>query len=141
MSQSPVRLSKNFLLREFDCRDGSRVPTAAIPALREWCALWGEPLRKEFGPVVITSGFRTPSYNARVGGAGASYHVYTLGSARGVAADCVPARGTPDQWQRWANRHLEVGKWVGGQRRGAAVAYPRQRFIHLDTGPRRTWAG
>lgn len=141
MSQSPVRLSKNFLLREFTCHDGTAVPANAVPALRSWCAAWGEPLRARFGPVRITSGFRTPTYNRSVGGAPQSFHVYTLGSVRGVAADCVPAAGTPAEWERWAVAHYKSREWHLVPGRGAAVAYPRLGFIHLDTGPRRSWAG
>lgn len=149
MSQSPVRLSKNFLLREFTCHDGTGVPVAAIPALREWCARWGEPLRARFGPVRVTSGFRTKRYNASVGGAAQSYHVYNLrhpapGGAPNlwdIAADVVPARGDVEDWQAWASATLARGQQGFGASRGAAVGYPRSGFIHLDTGPRRTWAG
>lgn len=149
MSQSPVRLSKNFLLREFACHDGTPVPSAAVPALRDWCVRWGEPLRARFGPVTVTSGFRPPRYNASVGGAPQSFHVYTLrygagaqaALGKGVAADVVPKTGSPADWQAWASATLRRGQQGFGSTRGAAVAYPRQRFIHLDTGPRRSWAG
>lgn len=149
MSQSPVRLSKNFLLREFACHDGTPVPASAVPALREWCIRWGEPLRTRFGPVRVTSGYRTRRYNAQVGGADRSYHVYDLrhptklvGANRwDIAADVVPARGDVADWQAWASATLRRGQQGFGASRGAAVGYPRSGFIHLDTGPRRTWAG
>lgn len=135
------RLSPHFTVEEFDCRNGTKVPTAAHAALETWCRVWGEPLRARFGPVTVTSGFRTPTYNQDVGGAPSSFHVYTLGTMRGVAADVVPARGTPADWGRWATAHYRDVSWPLGRVRGAAVPYPRQRFIHLDTGPRRSWAG
>lgn len=149
MSQSPVRLSTNFLLREFHCRNGVHVPTSATSALRRWCAVWGEPLRREFGPVRVTSGYRTPVYNRQVGGAPDSFHVYDRrhpaklpgANLYDVAVDVEPARGTPAQWERWAVARMGTAAWGMGPRRGAAVAYPSSRFIHLDTGPRRTWAG
>lgn len=135
-------LSTHFRVEEFDCHDGTRVPASAHAALKTWCRVWGEPIREAFGPVRVTSGYRTTTYNRSVGGAPASFHVYTLGSLRGVAADVVPARGTPALWAAWAKRHYEVGTtWPLGASRGAAVPYPRSGFIHLDTGPRRTWAG
>lgn len=149
MSQSRMRLSMNFRIEEFDCRDGTRVPSSAIPGLREWCRVWGEPLRTRFGPVAVTSGFRTPAYNRRVGGASQSYHVYPLhgrdrvaGSrVQPVAADVVPAKGTPADWASWAEASLRRAVHGLTPGMGAAVAYYRQGFIHLDTGPRRTWAG
>lgn len=149
MSTTTGQLSPHFRIEEFACHDGTPVPTAAIDALREWCRAWGEPLRERFGPVRITSGFRTPAYNRGVGGAPQSYHVYslrygpgaTLRGERGVAADCVPARGNPAQWQRWAVARMGSAAWPLGSARGAAVGYGSSGFVHLDTGPRRTWAG
>ena len=149
MSQSPVRLSKNFLLREFTCKDGTSVPTAAVPALRQWCERWGEPIRARFGPVRVTSGYRTPTYNRAVGGAARSFHVYGLRHAPGttgrnlwdIAVDVVPARGNVEDWSKWALATLIRGQQGFGESRGAAVGYPQSGFIHLDTGPRRTWAG
>lgn len=149
MSKATGQLTPHFRITEFDCHDGSPVPSGARAALREWCVVWGEPLRERFGPVTVTSGYRTTAYNASVGGAGQSFHVYTLrygptarpGLGAGVAADVVPARGTPRDWQEWADASMRRN--VHGIRPGrcAAVAYPRSGFIHLDTGPRRTWAG
>lgn len=141
MQTTRLKLSPNFLIEEFDCRNGTRVPAAAVPALITWCKVWGEPLRARFGPVRITSGYRTTAYNRGVGGAPASYHVYSLGSVRGVAADCVPSRGTPREWEAWARAHYKSKAWDLVQGRGAAVAYPSSGFVHLDTGPRRAWAG
>jgi hypothetical protein len=149
MSQSRDRLSQNFLLSEFDCHDGTPVPRAAVPGLREWCEDWGEPLRERFGPVRVTSGFRTARYNASVGGASASYHRYDLHRAelspgrrvQPVAVDVVPARGDVHDWQAWASATLRRGMRHMGAGRGAAVGYADQGFIHLDTGPRRSWAG
>lgn len=136
-----TRLSAHFAAAEFDCRNGREWPPSARAALETWCRVWGEPLREAFGPVRITSGYRTPSYNRSVGGAPSSFHVYDLGTLRGVAADVVPSRGTPALWAAWALPRLQSSQWRLGQARGAAVPYPRLGFIHLDTGPRRSWAG
>lgn len=153
---SRKKISDHFAAAEFDCRNGVEWPPAAQAALEWWATVWGEPLRRTFGPVRVTSGFRTPDYNHGVGGAGQSFHVYTLrygpralpGLGKGVAADVVPARGTPAQWQAWASDYMmrlrARGVRVGGTSpvgRLAAVAYPSSGFIHLDTGPARTWAG
>lgn len=149
MSKSRIVLSAHFRVSEFDCHDGTPVPSAAVPALRRWCEVVGEPLRAEFGPVRVTSGYRTPGYNRRVGGAADSYHVYERRHPGGgrptnpydIAADVVPARGTPAQWASWTLRRFGTAAWTPGPRRGAAVAYSSSGFVHIDTGPRRTWAG
>lgn len=149
MQTSRLKLSPNFAVEEFDCHDGTRVPSAAVPGLREWCRDWGEPLRARFGAVRVASGFRTQSYNRSVGGAPASYHRYDLHRndrspgrlVQPIAADCVPASGHVKDWQAWASATLARRQQNMTSSRGAAVGYPSSGFIHLDTGPRRTWAG
>jgi uncharacterized protein YcbK (DUF882 family) len=54
-------------------------------------------VRSTYGPTTIHSGYRTRRYNATVGGAPNSYHVY-LPSRRGVAADFSCQRGRPAAW-------------------------------------------
>lgn len=143
------RISKHFVVEEFDCRNGTKVPAEAHDALVLWAQVWGEPLRAAFGPVRVASGYRTTAYNQHVGGAPQSFHVYTLryGAGKqpalgvGVAADVVPARGGVQQWQAWASARLRGGSTPLGGSRGAAVGYVQEGFIHLDTGPRRSWAG
>lgn len=90
-------LTPNFSVSEFDCRDGTPVPSAAIPALKAWCEDVGEPVRAQFGAVYVNSGFRTASYNASIGGASNSIHIYTA-HPQAVAVDFTCARGTPAEW-------------------------------------------
>lgn len=143
------RISTNFQVEEFDCHDGTRVPTEAIPRLVEWCRVWGEPLRREFGPVLVLSGYRDRAYNAAIGGARGSYHVYdqhvAAGSvqapARGVAVDVKPARGNPVKWQAWAVRRRGQVASLGRAGRGGIGLYVASGFVHLDTGPLRDWRG
>lgn len=47
---------------------------------------WLEPLRAKFGPLYVTSAFRCPELNTRIGGSPNSAHQY------GCAADLVPLR-------------------------------------------------
>lgn len=144
-----MQVGSFFRIEEFDCRNGVVVPRSAEAALRRWCVMWGDPLRRRFGPVSVTSGYRTAAYNRAVGGAADSYHVYDRRHTAAkpnknvwdLAVDVVPKTGDVDDWQAWASAVLRRGTHDWPASRGAAVGYPRQGFIHLDSGPRRTWAG
>jgi uncharacterized protein YcbK (DUF882 family) len=95
-----VRLSPHFDTQEFACHDGTPVPRHAYDDLRRLAELYLEPLRERFGPVTILSGYRTPAYNREVGGAPASFHVYSQGRW-GAAADVRARRGEPRTWHRY----------------------------------------
>ena len=69
------QLSAHFRVEEFACRDGS---DAILVAPRLVMVL--ESIRTHFGSaVVINSGYRTPQYNAKEGGAAHSQHCYGTG--------------------------------------------------------------
>lgn len=71
------KLSGNFKVSEFACKDGS---DAVLVAPRLVMVL--QTIRDHFGvPVVIHSAYRTPQYNTKVGGVAHSQHCY------GTAAD------------------------------------------------------
>lgn len=74
--QASGLLTAHFHVAEFDCNNGTPVPRASIPALKAACAAYLEPLRAAHGAVHINSGFRTRTYNAQIGGASMSVHVY-----------------------------------------------------------------
>lgn len=127
------QLSPHFHLREFHCKNGARVPMAARPALRRLCRDVLEPLRREFGPCTVMSGYRTRAYNASIGGARFSQHIYDDGP-ESVATDLVFSRGTPEQWARAADRIMRGGGGLG--------TYPRSGFIHVDNRKGRArWTG
>lgn len=72
-------ISDHFRVNEFRCKDG----TDPVCVDGELVAIL-EYVRSRFGkPVVINSGYRTPSYNRKIGGAKFSQHMY------GRAADIV----------------------------------------------------
>jgi len=78
-------LSANFQVKEFKCNDGSDAVLVA-PAL----VLLLQNIRAHYQkPVIINSAYRTPSYNAKVGGAAQSQHCY------GTAADITIKGVTP----------------------------------------------
>ncbi len=135
-----LRLSPHFTIEEFDCKDAARtrVPAAAIPALKELCVHTLEPLREKYGPCTVTSGFRTVAHNAAEGGEIDSQHIYQQ-SPGSVAADVKFREGSVAQWAasaRW--RFSNKPRWTAG-RRGGVGDYPNDGFIHVDSGPRRDW--
>lgn len=77
-----VQLSANFKAKEMACKDGSDVIFVS-PELMDIL----QKIRDHFkSPVTITSGYRTPAYNKKIGGATYSQHTY------GTAAD-IKVRG------------------------------------------------
>uniref|UniRef100_A0AAU8AX11 Murein endopeptidase K n=1 Tax=Dulem virus 189 TaxID=3145666 RepID=A0AAU8AX11_9VIRU len=94
-SEFDKRLSTHFKAYEFFCKDGS--PVLFIdPELVDLL----ESVRIKFGkPVIINSGYRTPSYNEKIGGAMLSQHM--LGTAADIHIEGVsPAEiaATVDSW-------------------------------------------
>lgn len=76
-----MKLSEYFNLSEFMVSDTAArrgidmtVPTHLIPRLRLWCENIGEPVRRHFGPVVLSSGYRPPKLNRIIGGSDSSQH-------------------------------------------------------------------
>nr|DAW36836.1 MAG TPA: peptidase [Microviridae sp.] len=71
------KIGQHFKVKEFACKDGSQavfIDSHLVSIL--------DILRNQIGkPVIINSGYRTPTRNKAVGGAKYSYHI------RGMAAD------------------------------------------------------
>ena len=66
-----IQISKNFKLKEFQCKDGSQLVKIDSELLDKL-----QKLRDEIGkPIIINSGYRTEEYNKKVGGAKKSYHM------------------------------------------------------------------
>lgn len=72
-----IKLTKHFKVKEFACKDGSQV-VFVDDYLYTILDILRNKLEK---PVIITSGYRTPEWNKKCGGAKYSYHM------RGMAAD------------------------------------------------------
>lgn len=76
-TEGNVQIAKHFKVREFACKDGS-----PVVFIDEYLVTILDILRNKIGkPIIITSGYRTPEWNAKCGGAKYSYHM------RGMAAD------------------------------------------------------
>lgn len=111
-------LSPHFSAHEFRCKDGSEHPID--PRLIEML----ETVRTHFdAPITITSGYRSPRYNRKVGGARSSYHV------KGMAADIRVSGVDPKDVFAFCDRTF-VNDGVG--------RYPT--FTHIDCrGFRARW--
>lgn len=97
------KLSGNFKVSEFACRDGS---DAVLVAPRLVMVL--QTIRDHFGAAVtINSGYRTPQYNAKVGGVAHSQHCY------GTAADIVVRGKTPAAVAAYARQLMPDWGGVG----------------------------
>jgi len=116
--QSNQRLSQHFKASEFRCKDGA-VWWFVAPELVELL----EKIRAELGaiPLVVISGYRTPSHNKREGGSPTSFHM------GGLAADFYAAGVAP-------GRLAQVARAVGA---GGVGTY--SSFVHVDIWERRDW--
>ena len=123
-------VTPHFAWRELACKDGSQVPSDHRPNAVALCAEL-EVLRAELGrPIYITSGYRTPEHNRRVGGARSSFHL----TAR--AADIVVAGFLPGEVYATIERLIREGR----MHEGGLGLY--RGWVHLDTrGKRARWTG
>ena len=97
------KLSGNFKVSEFACKDGS---DAVLVAPRLVMVL--QTIRDHFGvPVVIHSAYRTPQYNTKVGGVAHSQHCY------GTAADISVRGQTPAAVAAYARQLMPDWGGVG----------------------------
>lgn len=120
------KVSPHFRYIEFATKDGTPIPVLALPGLRRLCHAVLEPLREIYGPAYISSGYRHYHYNASIGGASDSRHVWDKRPAE-PATDVIFARGTPEQWAQTAAglmRKNGVGGGIG--------TYRVLGFVHLD---------
>lgn len=135
-SGTRCRLSEHFIVEEFDCNDGTPVPAAYYQALKDMCRNYLEPLHAAYGPVTVNSGFRTPGYNASVGGASNSFHIYTAHDTNDPAADLACAKGSPSQWHAKLDALRQAH--YGGN--GGLGRY--SSFCHIDLRDYRSdWTG
>ncbi len=110
-----IKISDNFNLSEFECKDGSHEVMLHSELLERLQAL-----RSTLGrPLIINSGYRNESHNRAVGGHQHSYHM------RGMAAD-IRMPGVSVQQLAAAARQMGF--------RGV-VPYPDRNFVHVDVRP------
>lgn len=120
-------LSPHFRAHEFYCHDASACPTLARPAMVKLCKVFLEPMRTKFGTCYILSGYRHTLYNAAIGGARQSQHIYEY-NYESVATDLRFAKGNPAQWAAEARRI----RTANNKGRGGVGRYDRAGFVHVD---------
>lgn len=116
------KLSKNFKVKEFACKDSSD-PVFIAPEL----VVILQEIRDHYGKAVhINSAYRTPSYNKKVDGATYSQHLY------GTAADIRITGVKPNDIAAYAETLLLD--------RGGIGIY--NNFVHIDVrGEKARWNG
>ena len=111
-------LSEHFTLREMVASGTARkndidnIPDAqAVAHLRALCQNVLEPLRRRFGVIRITSGYRSPRLNDLLGGAERSQHL------RGQAADVhCPSLAAARSMYDYIRLHLDYDQLLLEQR-------------------------
>jgi len=131
----PPGPSPHLSWAELACKDGTPYPQKWRMDRAVELALAFETIRELCGfPILISSAYRTPEYNARInggqGGAKNSQH------CEGRALDLAPPRPP----QLWALRLAVIKARQRGLIRGIGLY---RGFIHIDTRPGRnaTWTG
>lgn len=125
-----MQLTKNFKLSEFRCRDGSDVPEELMENVRE-LAQNLQVLRDHVGrPITIISGYRSPEYNKKIGGARRSQHMFAK------AGDMKIKGLTPAEVKGIIVELIKAGKMKSG---GVGLY---TTFVHYDVrGRNARWYG
>lgn len=110
------RLAQHFKAEEFRCKDKTKEFLWAPELLGIL-----ETIRNHFNaPVIINSGYRTPSWNSKVNGAPNSYH------CKGMAADIVVKGHSSKEVAEYADSIME---------QGGIIRYTN--FVHVDVREKR----
>lgn len=108
------KISAHFNSNEFACKDGSALILIDTDFVKSELEIIREYFNK---PMIINSGFRTDSYNKKVGGAKNSYHI--KGRAFDVHIDNVAPMAIAEYAERIGIKGI--------------IVYPKQGFTHLDS--------
>jgi len=140
------KLSPHFTLGEMVTTAHRYLDNAPSPEvierLRELCVEYLEPVRMIFGPLIVTSGYRSPQLNLSIGGSKTSAHMY------GCAADFYALHGTASQriveWVQMDSRipydqvideYSSTSNWVHlGMVRPVGSQIPRRQALTMRDG-------
>ena len=115
-----AKITTNFSLEEFNCKDGSEMPNDVMINIIK-LAKNLQVLRDAVGKTItITSGYRSPKYNLKIGGAKDSQHI------KGTAADIKVKGMTPKEVAKVIEGLIANGKMT----QGGIVIYPS--WVHYD---------
>ena len=125
-----MKLTENFSLWEFKCRDGTVVPEEYMDNVQELADNL-QVLREHIGkPITVISGYRSPKYNRKIGGARRSQHLLAS------AGDLIVKGMTPDEVKAEIVQLIKEGK----MKKGGVGLYTY--FTHYDVrGFNRRWYG
>jgi uncharacterized protein YcbK (DUF882 family) len=119
-----MQLTKNFHLDEFKCKDGTPVPDNLLCNVQKLAENL-QIIRDAVGaPLPITSGYRTPTYNKKIGGASDSQHKLAK------AADITTKNLSPKQLHTLIEKLIKQGKVHDG---GLGLY---KGFVHYDVRPK-----
>lgn len=123
-----MKLTENFSLEEFACKDGTAVPEQLLPNVQLLTKNL-QVLRDYLGePIHVNSGYRTETYNASVGGKKMSQHL------QAKASDITVKSKTPRQLAAIIEKLIAQGK----MKQGGLGIYPG--FVHYDVrGTKARW--
>ena len=125
-----MKLTKNFSLHEFKCRDGSDVPEEHMDNVRELAEnlqVLRDHIQK---PITVISGYRSPKYNKKIDGAKRSQHLLAK------AGDLIVKGMSPDEVKAEIVQLIKEGK----MKKGGVSLYTY--FTHYDVrGFNRRWYG
>jgi uncharacterized protein YcbK (DUF882 family) len=130
-----VNLTTHFHVSEFACRDGTPVPEEYFDNLTRLCHRL-ETLRGQLGkPIIILSGYRTPSWNRHKG---VEHSQHLTASAADIRVKDVPPRDV----RFCILRLIDAGRMSdGGLGLYEASNSRRLGWVHVDIGPPRRWRG
>lgn len=115
-----MKLTKNFNKKEFESKDGAKMPdNILVNVAKLACNL--QRLRDAIGkPILINSGYRSPSHNAKVGGSPNSQHLL------GKAADIRVIGMNTGELALEINKLITAGEMMQG---GLGIY---DTFVHYD---------
>lgn len=115
-----MQLTKNFILSEFNCRDGTAVPDHLIEIIKELAA--NLQVLRDFikEPIHISSAYRTVKHNIAVDGEANSYHL------KAMAADITAKSYSPRRLAAIIKKLISQGR----MKQGGIGVYAG--FVHYD---------
>lgn len=138
------KLSEHFALGEFACHDGSDLVLVSedLVKLLEKIRAWARTVVSPDAVVIITSGYRTTSYNAAVKGKSNSRHI--LGEAADFKIAYGP-KGSLGKYMKFVEpkriaKALDNGEVTGAAFIGGMGLY--RSWLHVDVRSSNTrWKG